>query len=206
MGDVFSCSQHHGPVGYAGPMAKLPIPLSSAYHVLNPGCVVLISVGDGERDNLFPVSWNMPLCDDPPVVGVLSSREHFSFPFIERTGSFGVSVPDVRLLDAVYGCGKTTGETETDKFRRFALTRDKAEEIQAPLVAECLAHLECRVDRIVDVEGSALLIAHVLAARAEEEHFRDGVWRFDSGLSLIHHLDGPRFAVSSQVATARRPS
>ena len=32
-----------------------------AYRLLNPGCIVLISVGDGKRDNLFPVTWNMPV-------------------------------------------------------------------------------------------------------------------------------------------------
>ena len=180
-------------------------PLSLAYRLLNPGGVVLISVGDGQRDNLFPVAWNMPVCDDPPVCAVLSSRDHFSFPFIERTGELALNVPGADILDAVYGCGKTSGADVPDKFARFGLHREPAAELQVPLVAEAVASLECRVDRIVDVEGCGLILARVVAARAADEHFCNGDWRFDRGLQLVHHLTSNRFSLSSSVREAKRP-
>jgi flavin reductase (DIM6/NTAB) family NADH-FMN oxidoreductase RutF len=186
-------------------MEKTPVDLAVAYRLLNPGGVVLVTVGDGERDNLFPVAWNMPVSDDPPVVAVLSSKEHFSYPFIERTGELGLSVPDASLVDAVYGCGKTTGKVEQDKFARFGLTRRKAEHIRAPLVEEAVANLECRVSRIVDVEGCGLVIAQVVHAVADPAHFQDGRFVFDAGLSLIHHLSGDRFCVSERIITAQKP-
>jgi len=187
------------------PMEKLPVELAHAYHLLNPGGVVLVSVSDGQRDNLFPVAWNMPLCDDPPVACVLSSRDHFSWPLLERSGELGLNVPDASILDAVYGCGKTSGAEVADKFARFGLHREAAAQIRAPLVAEAVASLECRVERIVDVEGCGLVIARVVAARAASRHFRDGGWTFDAGLSLLHHLSSNRFCVSDRVLEARRP-
>jgi flavin reductase (DIM6/NTAB) family NADH-FMN oxidoreductase RutF len=177
-------------------MNKSPVDLASAYRLLNPGPVVIVSVAAGERDNLFTVTWNMPAAKDPPAVVLLSGRGHFSLPFIERTGEFAINVPDVSLADAVYGCGTTSGRAVTDKFGRFGLTRQPAMKIGAPLVAEAVANLECRVEVIHDVLGSALIVARVVAAQACNEHVIDGQWSFDHGLQLLHHLSGRRFCSS----------
>ncbi|MFC1707802.1 flavin reductase family protein [Planctomycetota bacterium] len=176
-------------------------PLSIAYRLLNPGSVVLVSVGDGKRDNLFAVTWNMPVRKNPGMVACLSGKAHFSYPFIERTGEFGVSIPDASMVDAVLGCGTTTGREVEDKFARFGLTRQQATEIKAPLVAEAVANLECRVTQVIDLGVSSLLVATILSAVAAPEHFREGGWTFENGLQLVHHLSGDRFCVSDRAVT-----
>jgi flavin reductase (DIM6/NTAB) family NADH-FMN oxidoreductase RutF len=186
-------------------MRKSPVPLASAYHLLNPGSVVLVSVGDATRDNLLAITWNMPAYDDPPVVALLMARGHFSFPFVENTRELGINIPDASLVDALYGCGTTSGRRVRDKFARFGLTRRRARRISVPLVAEAVANLECRVRAIHDVEGAALILADVVAAVAATEHFADGKWRFEHGLTLVHHLDGARFGLSDRVVRGRRP-
>ena len=178
-------------------------PLSVAYRLLNPGSVVLVSVGDGRRDNLFPVTWNMPLRKEPGMVAILSGKRHFSYPFIERTGELGINIPDASIVDAVLGCGSTSGRKVEDKFDRFGLTRQEATKIRAPLVAEAVANLECRVCQVVDLGASSLLILQILEAAAATDHFRDGQWTFDQGLQLIHHLGGDRFCVSERAVIAR---
>lgn len=184
-------------------MEKANVDVSVAYRLLNPGSVVLISVSDGERDNLFPVTWNMPVRKDPGLAAILSGKRHFSYPFIERTGEFGISVPDASLVDAVYGCGTTSGRDVPDKFARFGLNRQKAERIRPPLVREAVATLECRVCQVVDLGGQALLIAQILCAHASERHFHRGNWTFENGLRLLHHLGGRRFAVSGSEVEAK---
>ena len=188
-------------------MEKVSIePLSHAYRLLNPGAVVLISVGDGARDNLFAVTWNMPVRRDPGMVAVVSGKGHYSYPFIERTGEFGINIPHAGIADAVLGCGRTTGSRVPDKFARFGLTRLAAEKIRAPLVAEAAGNLECRVSQVVDLGTSALLIAEICAARAAREHFRDGRWSFNNGLTLVHHLGDDRFAVSDHEIDVHFPN
>jgi flavin reductase (DIM6/NTAB) family NADH-FMN oxidoreductase RutF len=148
----------------------------------------------------------MPVRKDPPMVALLSGKRHFSYPVIERSGELGFNIPDAALTDAVYGCGTTTGRKETDKFARFGLTRQPGERIKVPLVAEAVANLECRVAQVVDLGASALLIAQVLAATAATDHFRDGMWRFDRGLELVHHLSGKQFCVSDRAKEAAKPT
>jgi flavin reductase (DIM6/NTAB) family NADH-FMN oxidoreductase RutF len=180
-------------------------PLSIAYRLLNPGLVVLVSTGDGNRDNLFTVAWNMPVRRDPPMVGILTGKRHHSYPLIEEAGEFGINVPDAALADAVLGCGSTRGGGDVDKFARFGLTRVKAEQIVPPLVAEAVASLECRVCQVVDMGPSTLLVAQIVRACASTTHFVDGQWSFESGLRLLHHLSGDRFCVSERAITGRRP-
>ena len=180
-------------------MNKVAIkPLSIAYRLLNPGSVVLISVADGERDNIFPVTWNMPVKKNPSMVAVLCGKGHFSYPFIERTHELGINVPDAGLVNAVYGCGTTSGRDVPDKFKRFGLNRQQAKHIKAPLVAEAVANMECRVTQFIDLGTSSLIIAEILDAVAATEHFVDENWTFDNGLRLIHHLSGNRFCVSER--------
>ena len=85
-------------------MKKMKIgPSPNAYRLLNPGAVALISVGDGKVDNLFSVTWNMPMRRDPGMVAILSGKRNFSYPIIERTGEFGMNIPDAGIVDAVLG-------------------------------------------------------------------------------------------------------
>ena len=188
-------------------MKKVAIePSSLAYRLVNPGSVVLISVGDKNHDNLFPVTWNMPVRKDPGMIAILSGKRHFSYPFIEKTGEFGVNVPDVSIVDAVYGCGKTSGKDVKDKFSRFGLTRKESSDIKAPLVNEAVANLECRVCQVVDLGRSALLIANILKAQVATKHYKNGDWCFDNGLQLLHHLGGDRFCVSDRVVHGKNPA
>jgi flavin reductase (DIM6/NTAB) family NADH-FMN oxidoreductase RutF len=180
-------------------MDKIKVePATDAYRLLNPGSVVIVSVGDGKQDNLLTITWNMPLRKDPGMVAILSGKRHHSYPFIEKTGEFGINIPDASLAPAVLGCGSVSGKEVPDKFARFGLNRRKSNQIKAPLVEECVANLECRVCQVVDLGRSALLIAQILEAVAASEHFRGGDWRFDGGLSLLHHLGGSHFCVSDK--------
>ncbi len=147
-------------------MHKEAVNPKMAYRLLNPGSVVLVSAGDGERDGVFALTWNMPVRKTPGTVALLSGKRHYTYGFIERNGELGISVPDVSLVDAVYGCGTTTRNQRVDKWERFGITRQQPEKIRAPLVEEAIATLECRVEQVVDLGPSALIVAEIVAARA----------------------------------------
>jgi len=187
-------------------MKKIKIdPSPNAYRLLNPGAVALISVGDGKADNLFSVTWNMPLRREPGMVAMLSGKGHFSYPFIQKTGEFGINIPSTKIAGAVLGCGRTTGSKVPDKFARFKLTRQVSEKIKAPLVEEAVGNLECRVSQIIDLGASSLIIANILAATVAEEHYREGGWCYDNGLELLHHLGGDSFAASTHEIDVKIP-
>ncbi len=168
------------------------------HRLLTPGCVLVISVGDGERDNLFTIAWNMALRKTPPMVAILTGKRHYSYPFLEQTGEFGINIFHAELAESVMGCGKVSGHELADKFAKYGLQRAPAEQIKAPLAREALAILECRISDVHDMGASALVIAQILQAKADSRYFRDGAWDFSKDLQLLHHLGGNRFAISAQ--------
>lgn len=167
---------------------------------------MLVTVGDGEKDNLFPVTWNMPVRKEPPMVAMLSGKRHYSYPFIEKTGEFGLNIVTAEHAGALLACGLISGHKEPNKFEKYGLTRLAAETIKAPLVEQAVATAECRVAQVVDLGPSALLVAQILRASADPDCFADGAWKFDDGLELIHHLGGNKFAVSDRVIVGKIPS
>jgi len=168
------------------------------HRLLTPGSVVVISVGDGQQDNLFTIAWNMALRKTPPMAAILTGKRHYSYPFLEKTGEFGINIFQAEMAPAVLGCGKVSGHDLEDKFATLGLQRTPAEHIKAPLVREAIATLECRISHVYDMGASALVMAQILQAQADPRYFHDGDWDFSGDLQLLHHLGGNRFAISER--------
>ena len=69
---------------------------------------------------------------------------NYSFQALRDTKECVLAIPTIDLAETVVGIGDCSG-AETDKFQKFNLTALAAAEVKAPLIAECLACLECRV-------------------------------------------------------------
>ncbi len=78
------------------------------------------------------------------MVGCLISRGNHSHEMVARSRECVINVPTVDLATKVVGIGNCSGAS-VDKFEKFKLTAVPAEEVEAPLVAECHANLECRL-------------------------------------------------------------
>jgi len=125
-------------------MVKRPLPLSKVHALLEPGPVVLLTTAHRGRVDVMTMSWHVPMEFEPPLVGCVVSDRDFSHGLLKASGECVINIPTKDLLDAVVGCGNTSGR-DTDKFARFGLTPRPASMVGAPLIDECFANLECRV-------------------------------------------------------------
>jgi flavin reductase (DIM6/NTAB) family NADH-FMN oxidoreductase RutF len=115
----------------ARPRRKIDLPVSEIRRYLEPGPIVLVTSAHGDEFT-------------PSLVGcVIASRNH-SFGLIRRSKECVINLPTTALTDQVVGVGNTSG-AEIDKFEKFKLTRQKAQKVNAPLIAECHANFECRL-------------------------------------------------------------
>lgn len=117
--------------------------LSKAYTLLEPGPVVLITTHDDKQSNIMTISWTM-VVDFTPVFALTTGPWNHSFAALRKSRECVIAIPTVDLLDKVVGIGTCSG-ADTDKFAKFKLTPAKASQVQAPLIAECLANIECKV-------------------------------------------------------------
>jgi len=144
------------------------LPLSRAFTLIEPGPVVMVTTHDGQGDNVMTISWTMVL-DFTPRLAITTGAWNHSYAALTETKECVIAIPTVDLLDTVVGVGTCSGK-DTDKFAAFALTRRKARRVRAPLIAECLAHIECRVIDVVEPYGIVVLdgiAAHIDAGRRE---------------------------------------
>ncbi len=123
---------------------KQKLKLSKVYALLEPGPVVLVSTAYHGREDIMTMSWHTMLEFDPPMVGCVISNQNFSFDLLKASKTCVINIPTVTLAKKVVGCGNCSG-AEVDKFEQFELTRMAAELVDAPLIDECFANLECRV-------------------------------------------------------------
>ena len=140
-----------------------PLPLAKAYQLLEPGPVVLLTTARKGRVNVMTMSWHMMVEFEPPLVGCVVSSANHSFAALRATGECVIAVPARKLAAKVVKVGNSSGR-ELDKFAAFGLTPLPAEQVAAPLVAECFANLECKVADRRLVNRYNLFILEVLKA------------------------------------------
>ncbi len=169
--------------------------------LLHPQIAALIACRSKEgRANVMTAAWAMPVSADPPMVAVSISPKRYSHKLISETGEFTVNIPSVELLDAVFYCGTVSGR-EVDKFEEAGLTPVRGEVVDAPVIAECAASLECRVVESVDAGDHTLFIGEVVAV-----HVKEGVFEevYSEEFEPLLHLGGSLFCTTGKRFRARR--
>jgi flavin reductase (DIM6/NTAB) family NADH-FMN oxidoreductase RutF len=119
-------------------------PLGKVFHLLEPGPVVLLTTFHMGRANIMTMSWHMMMEFEPPLIGCLVSGANHSFTALRRTRECVIAIPTVDLIAKVVDIGNCSGK-DVDKFNAFGLTPTPATLVKAPLIAECLANIECKV-------------------------------------------------------------
>jgi len=144
-------------------MAKRALSLAKVYALLEPGPVVLLTTARSGRANVMTLSWHTMMEFEPPLVGCVVSGRDYSFAALVATRQCALNIPTVELASQVVGCGNCSGR-RVDKFSAFGLTQLPAKRIQAPLIAECYANLECRVHDTRLVSRYNFFVLEVLQA------------------------------------------
>jgi len=142
--------------------------LDKAFTLMESGPVVLVTTHDGKRANIMTISWTMVL-DFTPLFAITTGEWNHSFAALRKNRECVIAIPTVDMLDKVVGIGTCSG-ADTDKFGKFTLTLVPASVVEAPLIKECLANIECKVVDIVTKYNIVVLkavAAHIDRARQE---------------------------------------
>ena len=157
--------------------------LSRVFTLIEPGPVVLVTTRDGTRNNIMTISWTMVL-DFTPMLAITTGAWNHSFAALRKFKECVIAIPTVDLLDRVVGIGTCSG-ADTDKFAKFKLTPLDGKVVNAPLIGQCLANIECKVVDIVLKHNIVIMeavAAHIDASRQEKRTLHavgDGTFIFD---------------------------
>ena len=174
-------------------MPKRAYILDQVYGLLEPGPVVLVTTARKGRANIMTMSWHTMMEFEPPLIGCVISGLNASFATLKATKGCVINIPTLELAKQVVGIGNCSGEA-VDKFARFDLTPAAAKAVQAPLIAECYASLECRVADTRLVNRYNFFVLEVIQA-----------W-VDTAIKdphTLHHRGNGVFAVAGQTVRLR---
>jgi flavin reductase (DIM6/NTAB) family NADH-FMN oxidoreductase RutF len=121
--------------------------MNKTFTLMESGPVVLVTTYDGKKNNVMTISWTMVL-DFTPRFAMTTGEWNYSFAALRKTKECVISIPTVDMLDKVVGIGTCSGK-DTDKFEKFKLTPVKGKKVNAPLIKEALANIECKVVEII---------------------------------------------------------
>ncbi|MHB1006199.1 MAG: flavin reductase family protein [Chloroflexota bacterium] len=173
---------------------KQEVPLNIAHRLLAGQPLVLVTAARGELLDATTVAWTMPLSLDPLLIGVAVFPYHFAHELIGGGDEFAINVICEDILKQARFCGTVSGR-EVDKFKQTGLTPYEATEIRAPLIEECIGHLECGVVDRRTFGDHTLFVGQVLAASAEADLF-DTAWKVtERERRPVFHLGKEFYAV-----------
>ena len=158
-----------------------------AFTYLESGSVLLVTTNDGAKDNVMTISWQMVM-DFTPHIAITTGSWNESFETILKAKECCICVPAFDMVETVVGIGTVHG-SECDKFERFGLHRNKARKIKAPIIADCLAAVECKLEDCIERHGILVLKGvqlwenpdkaerRVIHANGDGTFFADGEFR-----------------------------
>ena len=154
--------------------------------IVTPRPIGWISTRDSEgRDNLAPYSFFNAVAYVPPQVmfastGTKDDRDSSkdSVSAIRETGVFCVNIVSRALQDAMNASSATLA-AGVDEFEHAELEKADCVSINAARVATAPASLECKMTKIIDLQGSNnfLVLGEVTGVHMDDACMKEG--RFD---------------------------
>ncbi len=139
-------------------------------NMLYPLPAVMVSVADKEGNpNIITVAWAGTVCTTPPMVSISVRPERYSYHMIDETGEFVINLTTEKLAYATDYCGVRSGK-DVDKFKELHLTPEKAEYVNAPLIAESPVNIECKVVKKETPGSHHIFLAEVKAVHVDDAY------------------------------------
>ena len=136
--------------------------------LLAPVPPVMVSCGDMEHSNIITVAWSGITNTIPPKTYISVRPKRHSYQIIKERGEFVLNLTPASLVRAADYCGMYTG-AKVDKFEKCKLTRAAAEEVSAPMIAECPLSLCCRVTDVIPLGSHDMFLADILSVYVNGE-------------------------------------
>jgi flavin reductase (DIM6/NTAB) family NADH-FMN oxidoreductase RutF len=144
---------------------KKDFPVSDIRRFLEPGPIVLVSSRYKDETNIMTMGWHMVMEFTPSLIGCMITSANHSFKLIKKSGECVINIPEIHLAETVVGIGNCSGR-DVNKFEKFNLTKDKASNVKAPLIAECYANFECKIHDRKLLDNYNFFILEVVKAHA----------------------------------------
>ena len=133
-----------------------------------PVCLLGSNVND--KPTFCPIAWSTIIDDEPPRIGLVTAKKRYTKDGIVQTETFSVNIPDIKIAEPTDYCGIVSGY-DTDKSKVFETFSG---ETGAPMISDCPVTAECRLEKIIEFEGTDLIVGRIVNVYADDEILEQG--------------------------------
>lgn len=146
---------------------------TAAYHLMNslvvPRPIAWISSRSAAGvDNLAPHSFFNVACREPAIVQFVSVGHHDTLKNVLETGEFVINSSPLDQFEKINACS-TDFPHDMSEFDEVGLTREPSTAVAPPRVAESPAAIECRLNRVIELGDSWLVLGDVVHVSINED-------------------------------------
>ncbi len=165
-----------------------------------PVPAAMITCGDMTESNIITIAWTGTVCTNPAMTYISVRKKRYSYDLIKNSGEFVINLTTQSLVYATDYCGVKSGR-DIDKFQQMKLTKEKATQVAAPLIAESPVNIECKVKDIIPLGSHDMFLAEVVAVNIDPQYLDDtGKFRLDlAGIMAYSH--GAYYQLGKQLGT-----
>lgn len=158
---------------------------------------VMVTCGDMEDSNIITVAWTGIINSHPPMTYISVRPERKSHGMILESGEFVINLTTAELLRAMDFSGVRSGR-DTDKFSQLSLTREAADTVSVPMIAESPVNIECKVTEVRSFPSHDMFIAEITAVHVDEKYV-DENGAYDYGaMDLVAFSHGKYYRLRPQ--------
>lgn len=133
--------------------------------------VCLLGSRTNGRPNFCTVAWFTMIDDEPPTIGLVIAKDRRTKDGVVENGTFSVNLPSTDQVVPVDYCGITSGH-EADKSEVFTVFYGDLG--TAPMVQDCPLTMECQLLRIVEFEGTDMVVGTISGLYADNDMMARG--------------------------------
>lgn len=165
-----------------------------------PAPAALVTCGASPEEwNMLTVAWTGTICTDPAMLYISVRPERHSYPLILRNMEFTLNLTTEAMARATDWAGVRSG-SEYDKWKETGLTPLPGETVKSPTVAESPLSIECRVREVMKLGSHHMMMAEVLAIRADDRYIDPSTGAFSlKKAGLMAYVHGKYFGLGDML-------
>lgn len=165
-----------------------------------PAPAALVTCGASPEEwNMLTVAWTGTICTDPAMLYISVRPERHSYPLILKNMEFTLNLTTEAMARATDWAGVRSG-SEYDKWKETGLTPLPGETVKSPTVAESPLSIECRVREVMKLGSHHMMMAEVLAIRADDRYIDPSTGAFSlKKAGLMAYVHGKYFGLGDML-------
>lgn len=168
--------------------------------MLFPVPAALVSLGEGEKENVITIAWTGIINSKPPMTYISVRPERYSYDILQESGEFVINIPSASLCRATDLCGVISGK-DGNKFQKANLTPIKANKVSCPQIEECPVSLECKVTNKIDLGTHTMFMASIECVNVAEEFIDENGKLHTEKMDLLCYAHGSYYRLGESLGT-----